>query len=129
MSNPLARIGQRFTSQFVDGLVALEVGFVVYLVANALTLPLELAIAGWLLYLLLCATACLVANAWESGSTGRPRGTCLALKLGQHGTADNLHRIPAGSPPGLRRIRSPLHSEATGPAWCYRNHLGFLWVL
>jgi len=54
MSKPLASIGQRFTSQFVDGLVALAVGFVFYLVANALTLPLELAIVGWLLYLLLC---------------------------------------------------------------------------
>lgn len=54
MSKPLASIGQRFTSQFVDGLVALAVGFVFYLGAKALTLPLELAIVGWLLYLLLC---------------------------------------------------------------------------
>jgi uncharacterized RDD family membrane protein YckC len=54
MSKPLARIGQRFTSQFVDGLVAIAVGVVFYLVANALGLPYEWMFVGWLLYILLC---------------------------------------------------------------------------
>jgi hypothetical protein len=54
MSQPLARVGQRFTAQFVDGLAALAAGAVFYFVAKALALPLELAILGWLLYLLLC---------------------------------------------------------------------------
>lgn len=54
MSKPLARIGQRFTAQFVDGLVALAVGLVFYGVVKAFMLPLEVAIGGWLLYLLPC---------------------------------------------------------------------------
>lgn len=54
MSKPLARIGQRFTSQFIDGLVAMAVGVVFYLIANALELPYEWLFAGWLLYILLC---------------------------------------------------------------------------
>jgi len=54
MSKPLARIGQRFTAQFLDDMVALAVGGAVYLVAAALALPLGLAIFGFFLYLLLC---------------------------------------------------------------------------
>lgn len=54
MNKPLASVGQRFTSQFVDGLVAFAVGIVFYLAAKTLKLPLELAFVGWLLYLLLC---------------------------------------------------------------------------
>lgn len=54
MNRPLARIGQRFTAQFVDGIVALAAGVVCYLAADALGLPLKLALAGFLLYLLLC---------------------------------------------------------------------------
>ena len=54
MSQPLATISQRFTSQFVDSLAALAMGVVFYLVAKALSLPLELALLGWLFYLLLC---------------------------------------------------------------------------
>lgn len=54
MSKPLARIGQRFTSQFLDGLVAFAVGIVFCVAATALALPLELTFLGWLLYLLLC---------------------------------------------------------------------------
>ncbi len=54
MNQPLARIGQRFTSQFVDSLVALAVGIIFYIAAKALELPLELVFAGWFLYLLLC---------------------------------------------------------------------------
>ncbi len=54
MNKPLARIGQRFTSQFVDGVVALAVGVVFYCIANLFGLPLELMVVGWLLYILLC---------------------------------------------------------------------------
>lgn len=54
MSKPLARIGQRFTSQSIDGLVAMAVGVVVYLIANALELPYEWMFVGWLLYILFC---------------------------------------------------------------------------
>ena len=54
MSKPLASIGKRFTSQFIDDLVALAVGVVFYLAAKALELPLELAVVGFMLYVLLC---------------------------------------------------------------------------
>jgi len=54
MSKPLASIGQRFTAQFVDGVVALAAGVVAYTLADTLALPLELALLGWMLYLLLC---------------------------------------------------------------------------
>lgn len=54
MSKPLARIGQRFTSQFVDGLVAMAAGVVFYFIANAFGLPNGWIFVGWLLYILLC---------------------------------------------------------------------------
>lgn len=54
MSKPLARIGQRFTSQFIDTLVATGVGVVFYWGANQLGLPVEWMFAGCLLYILLC---------------------------------------------------------------------------
>lgn len=54
MSKPLASIGQRFTSQFLDDLVALAAGVVFYLAAKVLALPLELALLGFVLYVLLC---------------------------------------------------------------------------
>lgn len=54
MSRPLASIGQRFTSQFVDGLVAIGVAVIFYLIAHALALPLGLVFVGYLVYLLLC---------------------------------------------------------------------------
>lgn len=54
MSKPLASIGKRFTSQFLDDLVAIAVGAAFYLAAKALDLPLELALIGFMLYLLLC---------------------------------------------------------------------------
>lgn len=50
----LASIGDRFTAQFLDGLVALAVGAAVYFVADVVGLPLELAFLAWFLYLLLC---------------------------------------------------------------------------
>jgi len=54
MSQPLASIGDRFTAQFIDGLVALAVGAIFYFVSMKLEMPLELTVFGWTLYLLLC---------------------------------------------------------------------------
>ena len=54
MTKPLASIGQRFTSQFLDDLAAIAVGVTFYLAARALGLPLELAIIGFLAYVFLC---------------------------------------------------------------------------
>ncbi len=54
MSFQLASIGDRFTAQFIDGLVALAVGVAMYLGAGAVNLPLELAFLAWFLYLLFC---------------------------------------------------------------------------
>jgi uncharacterized RDD family membrane protein YckC len=54
MSKLLARIGQRFTSQFIDGLVAVSVGVVVYVIANALGFANGWIFVGWFLYILLC---------------------------------------------------------------------------
>ena len=51
---PLASIGQRFTAQFLDGIVALAAGALFYFVASALGLALEWAIAGWILYIWFC---------------------------------------------------------------------------
>jgi uncharacterized RDD family membrane protein YckC len=54
MNRPLASIGQRFTSQFLDDLVAIAVGVVFFIAAKALALPLELAFLGFFLYVFLC---------------------------------------------------------------------------
>lgn len=54
MSFQLASIGDRFTAQFLDGIVALAVGAAMYFGADVLGLPLELAFLAWFLYLLLC---------------------------------------------------------------------------
>lgn len=54
MSEPVASIGQRFTSQFLDDLVALVVAACLYAVARALALPLELALLGFFAYVFLC---------------------------------------------------------------------------
>lgn len=54
MSPQLASIGDRFTAQFLDGLVAFAVGAAIYFGARAVDLPLELAFLAWFLYLLLC---------------------------------------------------------------------------
>lgn len=54
MSFQLASIGDRFTAQFLDGLVAFAVGAAMYFGAKAVDLPLELAFLAWFLYLLLC---------------------------------------------------------------------------
>jgi uncharacterized RDD family membrane protein YckC len=52
MTPPLATIGQRFTGQFLDGLIAFAFAVPIYFAAKAAGLPLELAVAGWVLYLL-----------------------------------------------------------------------------
>jgi uncharacterized RDD family membrane protein YckC len=54
MSQPLATIGQRFTSQFVDDLVALAFGVICYFAAESLGLPLELSVLGFAAYLFFC---------------------------------------------------------------------------
>ena len=54
MTKPLASIGQRFTSQFLDDLVGIGVGIAFFLAAQALALPLELAMLGFVLYVLFC---------------------------------------------------------------------------
>jgi uncharacterized RDD family membrane protein YckC len=54
MSQPLASIGQRFTSQFLDDLVALVLGVAFFLLARRFALPLELAFLGFFSYYLLC---------------------------------------------------------------------------
>ncbi|MBK7052359.1 MAG: RDD family protein [Rhodoferax sp.] len=64
MSKPLARIGQRFTSQFIDGLVPLAVGVVFYFIANAFGLSNEWIFVGWFLYILF-ATACREVKVWK----------------------------------------------------------------
>lgn len=54
MNKPLASIGQRFTSQFVDGLVGGAVATATYFMANAFGFQNEWLFASWLLYILLC---------------------------------------------------------------------------
>ena len=54
MNSQLASIGDRFTAQFLDGLVAFAVGAVIYFGAKAVDLPLQLAFLAWFLYLLFC---------------------------------------------------------------------------
>jgi uncharacterized RDD family membrane protein YckC len=54
MTKPLASIGQRFTSQFVDDLIGLAIGVVVFIAARSLALPLELSIVGFVLYVFFC---------------------------------------------------------------------------
>lgn len=54
MNQPLARIGQRFTAQFIDGLVAMALAFALYQVAKVLGLSNAWAFTGWLVYALLC---------------------------------------------------------------------------
>jgi uncharacterized RDD family membrane protein YckC len=54
MNVQLASIGDRFTAQFLDSLVAFAVGAAMYVVAGIVSLPQELAFLAWFLYLLLC---------------------------------------------------------------------------
>ena len=54
MPTPLATIGDRFTAQFVDGLIAFAFGVAFYYLAKTRGWPLEITFLGWLMYLLLC---------------------------------------------------------------------------
>lgn len=54
MNKPLASIGQRFTSQFLDDLVAIAAAVFFYSVARLFSLPLELVFLGFFAYVLLC---------------------------------------------------------------------------
>lgn len=54
MPTVLASIGDRFTAQFIDGLIALALGALIYYIAKSVDWPLEIAFLGWLFYLLVC---------------------------------------------------------------------------
>ncbi len=54
MSRQLASIGERFTAQFIDGLVALGAAVACFFAARSLGLPLDLAFVGFGAYLLFC---------------------------------------------------------------------------
>ena len=54
MDKPLAGVGQRFTAQFIDGVIAVAFGAAFYYAAKLLSLPLELWVIGYVLYLLIC---------------------------------------------------------------------------
>ncbi|MBS7807875.1 RDD family protein [Variovorax sp. PCZ-1] len=54
MNRLSAKIGQRFTAQFIDGLIAFTLGAMTYLLLKQLGLPLEYAFASWFAYLMLC---------------------------------------------------------------------------
>lgn len=54
MSRPLASIGDRFTAQFIDAVIALAVAGGLFYAVRAVGGPLQLAFVGWLAYLLLC---------------------------------------------------------------------------
>ncbi|MBY0409065.1 MAG: RDD family protein [Burkholderiaceae bacterium] len=82
MSFQLASIGDRFTAQFLDGLVALAVGAVMYLGANAVNLPMELAFLAWFLYLLFC--------------DGLPGGQSIGKKF----TKSSVVHVETGQPCG-----------------------------
>jgi uncharacterized RDD family membrane protein YckC len=54
MDKPLAGIGQRFTAQFIDGLIAVAIGAAFYFTAKSHSWPLEFWVIGYGLYLLFC---------------------------------------------------------------------------
>ena len=54
MNKPLASIGQRFTSQFVDDLIGVALGVAVFNAARSFELPLELAFLAFAAYVFLC---------------------------------------------------------------------------
>lgn len=54
MPSPLASIGDRFTAQFIDGVIALALGALFYVLARTLGWPLEIGFFSWLFYLLIC---------------------------------------------------------------------------
>ncbi|MGE0497883.1 MAG: RDD family protein [Ramlibacter sp.] len=54
MNSHVASIGDRFTAQFLDGLMAFAAGAAIYYGAKSANIPLELSVLAWLLYLLFC---------------------------------------------------------------------------
>jgi uncharacterized RDD family membrane protein YckC len=54
MNRSLAKIGQRFTAQFIDGLIAFALGAATYYALKLFELPLEYALVTWFAYLMLC---------------------------------------------------------------------------
>jgi uncharacterized RDD family membrane protein YckC len=96
MSKPLARVGQRFTAQFIDDLVALAIGGAIYVACKALALPLDLAIVGALLYLLLC--------------DGLPGGRSIGKRL----TGIAVVQVDTGEPCGYWRSLARNSAMALG---------------
>jgi uncharacterized RDD family membrane protein YckC len=82
VNKPLASLSQRFNAQFVDGLVALFLGFVAFQIAKAVDLPLWLPFVAWLLYLLLC--------------DGFPKGQSLGKMLTKIAVVDVRTNQPCG---------------------------------
>jgi uncharacterized RDD family membrane protein YckC len=54
VNRPLAKIGQRFTAQFIDGLIAFALGGATYYLLKLFDLPLEYAFVVWFAYLMFC---------------------------------------------------------------------------
>ena len=54
MPKPLASIGDRLTAQSIDGMAAISIGAGLFYLAKVFGWQLELAILGWLAYLILC---------------------------------------------------------------------------
>ena len=85
MSSQLASIGDRFTAQFLDGLVAFAVGAVIYFGAKAAGLPLQMSVLAWFLYLLFC--------------DGLPGGQSIGKKI----TKSSVVLVKTGLPCGYMR--------------------------
>jgi uncharacterized RDD family membrane protein YckC len=80
MDKPLAGVGQRFTAQFIDGLVAVAFGAAFYYAAQLLSLPLEFWVIGYVLYLLFC--------------DAMPSGQSLGKKLTKIAVVHNVSNAP-----------------------------------
>lgn len=80
MNTKFASIGDRFTAQFLDSLVALGVGAAFYFGTKAVDLPLELALVGWFIYILAC--------------DGLPRGQ----SIGKRFTRSSVVHVETGLP-------------------------------
>lgn len=80
MNKPLAGIGQRFTAQFIDGLIAATLGAASYVAAKSLSWPLEFWVMGYLLYLMFCDAL--------------PGGQSLGKKVVNISVVHNLNNSP-----------------------------------
>ena len=80
MDKALAGIGQRFTAQFIDGLIAFAIGAAFYFTAKSLSWPLDLSFLGYMLYLMLCDAL--------------PGGQSLGKKLVKISVVHNINNTP-----------------------------------